>query len=459
MKIIKFYIFLFLIFFSSNVFSSEFWSNEIDGPTSNEAAIKMLQGKKLDPIEGLWFTDGLGTLLIFKDQNEFKMYIVEGPTDFNGTLEATIFKRGNNYDFIGKVWYTQTDGSYDYGSQSGQLELFENYFIQKYDSLSKEGVDMDHKVTRVWPEDIFAYNENFKTKEKVQDGKSKNVDKEVNNIIEKKEDQTTKDFYALNWFNLNDPKDHYAEIPNSNSEVYILETEIYIKGQEEIDKFSNILFNEPASSNDMVVIDNEDYGYTIYIKYLNEGYVSLEDWENVDSKKFLEEMNSNAQQTINDVSWVFVPKINENKNVTYSYKINWKNGETTLETKILALGRKGYHDIAVVKKITDNFNSKEFEEFALEFANTINFNEGFRHSDYKSGDKIAALTIGGLVAGSLGVKTLAKAGFLAKILPFLIKFWWVILAPIVGLIGIWSKNKKDNNQTQTKTRARRKKKD
>ena len=119
------------------------------------------------------------------------------------------------------------------------------------------------------------------------------------------------------------------------------------------------------------------------------------------------------------------------------------------------LGRKGYHDIAVVKKITDDFDAKEFEEFALEFANTINFKEGFKHSDYKSGDKVAALTIGGLVAGSLGVKTLAKAGVLAKILPFLIKFWWVILAPIVGLIGIWSKNKKDNNQT--KTRRRRKK--
>ena len=108
-----------------------------------------------------------------------------------------------------------------------------------------------------------------------------------------------------------------------------------------------------------------------------------------------------------------------------------------------------------MKKITDDFDSNEFEEFALEFANTINFDEGFRHSDYKSGDKIAAITIGGLVAGSLGVKTLAKAGVLAKILPFLIKFWWVILAPIVGLIGIWSKNKKDNNQT--KTRRRRKK--
>ena len=173
MKFIKVFSFLFLIFFSSNVFGSEFWSNKVDGPTSDEAAIKMLEGKKLDPIEGLWFTDGLGTLLIFKDQNQFKMYIVEGPTDFNGTLEATIFKRGNSYDFIGKVWYTQTDGSYEYGSQSGRIELYNNGFT-KYDSLSREGVDMDHKVTRVWQKTLLHITTTLKQKRKFKTTTLKN---------------------------------------------------------------------------------------------------------------------------------------------------------------------------------------------------------------------------------------------------------------------------------------------
>ena len=59
-------------------YANDFWSNKLDGPRSNEAAIKILEGKKLDPIEGLWFTDGLGTILIFKDQKNFKMYISTG---------------------------------------------------------------------------------------------------------------------------------------------------------------------------------------------------------------------------------------------------------------------------------------------------------------------------------------------------------------------------------------------
>ena len=44
----------------------EFW--EFFDSVLAESAIKLFDGKKLDPIEGLWHSDGLGTLVIFKDQ-------------------------------------------------------------------------------------------------------------------------------------------------------------------------------------------------------------------------------------------------------------------------------------------------------------------------------------------------------------------------------------------------------
>ena len=271
------------------------------------------------------------------------------------------------------------------------------------------------------------------------------------------EDTKTKNFFALDWFNLDNPKEHYTEIPNSNSEVFILKSEIYIKGQEEIDKFSNILFGENASTNDMVIVDIKNYSYTIYINYLDEGYISLKDWKDVDSNQLLKEMKANAQEEITNVQWVFEPKINESKNVTYSYKISWKTGEETLETKVLSLGRKGYHDIAVVKKIKEDFNSKEFEDFALEFANSVSFKDGFKHTDYKSGDKTAAIGIGGLVAGTLGVKALAKAGVIAKLLAFAVKFWWVLLAPLVFLGSLFNKKSTSGNVNEEKVIKKRKK--
>jgi len=271
------------------------------------------------------------------------------------------------------------------------------------------------------------------------------------------EDEQTKKFYALDWFNLDDPKEHYAEIPSSNSEVYILESEMYIKGQQEIDKFSNILFGHSANENDMVIIDSSDFAYTIYINYKDEGYISLKDWKDVDSKQLLEEMKSTAKDDVTNVSWIFEPKIYENKNVSYSYKVIWQDGAQTLETKILSLGRKGYNSISVVKKIDEDFNTKEFEEFALDFANTITFKEGFRHSDYKSGDKAAAVGIGGLVAGTLGVKALAKAGIIAKLLAFAVKFWWVILAPLVFLGSLFSKKSSSGETSSEKVTKKRKK--
>ena len=73
---------------------------------------------------------------------------------------------------------------------------------------------------------------------------------------------------------------------------------------------------------------------------------------------------------------------------------------------------------------------------------------GNRYSDYKSGDRIAAVGLGGLVAGSLGIKALAKAGAFAKFLPLLAKFWWIIIAPFLLLFSF--AGKKTKNKTRRK---------
>ncbi len=420
-------------------YGSEFWSNKTDGPKSNEDAIKILDGKKLDPIEGLWFKESLGTILIFKDQENFKMYIVNGPTKFNGTLEATIFKRGNSYDFIGKVWYQQVDGSYKFGTQGGILELSGNYFFQKYDSLSEAGRNMDGTYTRIWPKDISAYNNNIKT---VNNNSNDNLD-----ISQK--------FYQLNWFNVDNPKNHWTEIPGSNSKVNILENEIYLKGQKDINLFHQLLFKEPANENDMVIVEDSSYDYTIYINYINDGFVSKNDWSS-NPKELLEEMKQTSREDVKDVKWVFEPKLSKNNYAYYSYEVLWNNGDKSLETSILSFGRKGYHEISVVKKIDQNFNAKEFEQMAIEFADTITFNEGYQYSDYKSGDKTAAVGIGSLVAGSLGVKAIAKTGFLAKLFGFVVKFWWVILAPLVFLGSLFNKKSTSGEIVSGKISKKRK---
>ena len=429
----------------------------VDGPSDpEEAKKKFFENRKLDIIEGLWYQQKEGAIyaIVKTSSNTYNIWTVDHKLQkYVGTLGLENGLRKTSVS--GK--YTYKTSVYNIANPSeeeigyGEFNLVN---INKVNKVIERGCWSTNKCwapiygekVRIWPEDIYAYNDNIKT---------------VSNNSSDDSDISQK-FYQLNWFNLDNPKNHWAEIPGSNSEVNILETEIYLKGQKQIDAFSQLLFKEPANENDMVIIDDSSYDYTIYINYINDGYVSKDDWSS-NPKELLAEMKKKSKSDVKDVKWVFEPKLSENNYAYYSYENLWKDGTRSLETKILSFGRKGYHDISLVTKIDKNFNSKEFEEMAIEFADTINFKEGYRYADYKSGDKTAAVGIGSLVAGTLGVKALAKAGVLAKLLGFAAKFWWIILAPLVFLGGLFNKKSSSgetvSNQTPKKRKSRSRKTD
>ena len=70
------------------------------------------------------------------------------------------------------------------------------------------------------------------------------------------------------------------------------------------------------------------------------------------------------------------------------------------------------------------------------------YSSGAQYTDYKSGDKVAAYGVGALVAGSLGIKGLAKTGALAVLAAFAKKLWFIILLPFIFLFRLVSGNKK-----------------
>ena len=407
----------FIIFVSvinlSNVKSDEFWSNKVDGPTTKDQAIKLLEGKNLDPIEGLWYEEEIGTIVIFQENNVFKMYIVEGPTEFNGTWEATIIKTGNEYDFLSRIWYNEIDG-YTYRTQTGVLEVFDNYFFTKYDSLSDGGVNMDSKYVRVWPNE-----------EKL--------------VVDNDQSELDQNFYELNWFNVDNPKNHWVEIANSNSEVNILKTEIYLKGQESINAYSNLLFGNDTTENDLLIVDNKDYDYSIYINYIDEGYVSIDDWKDVNSDSLMKELKDTAKEKVVDVKWVFEPEISEKNYVTYSYETIWEDGDKSLETNIISLGRKGYHEVVFVFNYDDEVDAKELEGFAKGFADTIDFKKGFRYEDYTKGDKVASKDIGGLLADSFGIEMIDKTSNFNDFLSLISNYTSSTFYPIISIFNFNSK--------------------
>ena len=81
---------------------------------------------------------------------------------------------------------------------------------------------------------------------------------------------------------------------------------------------------------------------------------------------------STAKDDVKNIKWLIEPKIYENEHVTYSYEVSWKDGETSLETTIIALGRKGHNEISFVTK-PHNFSPNDLEKMAVEFARSIVF--------------------------------------------------------------------------------------
>ena len=277
------------------------------------------------------------------------------------------------------------------------------------------------------------------------------------------DEQWSKKVETLNWKNL-EQKEHSKEIKKANASILILDEEIYLDNFKDINQY-NWWNTGLAAEKDSVMLIRGD-GYTIYLDYVDEGYIKLDDWEKVNPTNFLKQMNETAKSNaeylkkINldyttKIDWIFKPTLNkENNSVSYSYKVTWNSGIETMESKNLILGKKGHLESAFVINYREDLNFKEQSEFSKDFVNGVIFQEGFKHSDYKPGDKIAAAGIGGLVAGSLGVKALAKTGLLAKLL----KFWWILLAPLAFLGKFLSGKESSSNNSSASVKRRKRKK-
>ena len=289
---------------------------------------------------------------------------------------------------------------------------------------------------------------------------------EKSSIKDLNEEEKFEKLSTLNWQNFEDPKNHNIFLKKANAEIYILESEYYLKDKKDINQYSWWQNGYEDIVRDLIIFSPTQ---TIFIEYEDVGYVTIDDWKDIKPVDLINEMREiqeawkpelkkKGANYVEELNWVYKPTFDQQKNAVYvSYKANW-NGKygkfQSMQTNSIVLGRNGYLEISFTQKITNETSETELKEnanFAKEFTEGIVFLEGSKHEDYKSGDKVAALGIGGLVAGTLGVKTLAKVGVLAKITPYILKFWWIILAPITAIVGM-SRNKK-------KTTRRKKRKE
>lgn len=189
--------------------------------------------------------------------------------------------------------------------------------------------------------------------------------------------------------------------------------------------------------------------WAVTIDYLEDGYVSDEDADDIDYDELLQNMKEqtaensaervkNGYEPIELLGWAAKPHYNaESKKLYWAKEYKFGNGEHhTLNYDIRMLGRKG---VLEMNFIADMAQLPEINNHIDSVLGMAEFKSGLRYADFNPDlDKVAAYGLGTLVAGKLA----AKAGLFAIALVFLKKFWIIIAVFFGGLFSkIFRRNK------------------
>ena len=140
------------------------------------------------------------------------------------------------------------------------------------------------------------------------------------------------------------------------------------------------------------LIYNQDTEIQLTFNYYPSGYVSMEDWEDLDADELLNQIsentdNSNAERAKHNLSglsvggWLQKPRLNEDNN-SVSWVFDVLDGEERYVNAIsIKLGRKGYEKFTWVSSYDDYLLSMDL---MAALVNQQNFDQGHRYADRKS---------------------------------------------------------------------------
>lgn len=185
-----------------------------------------------------------------------------------------------------------------------------------------------------------------------------------------------------------------------------------------------------------------DSSYAYVIQYDESGYVEDDDADDIDYDDLLKDMQKDEAENNQQraalgmepmylVGWAAPPFYDKDRKVLHWAK-EIKFGDSaemnTLNYNVRVLGRKG---VLILNAVAAMSELEMVKQHVPEVLNIVQFNDGYKYEQFDSSvDKVAAYTIGGLVAG----KVLAKVGVFA----LLAKFGKVIILAIgAALGGLW----------------------
>lgn len=179
----------------------------------------------------------------------------------------------------------------------------------------------------------------------------------------------------------------------------------------------------------------EDIGYVDDKDALEQDYDAILKDLKEEVRQSNEWRTANGYESIRLVGWAEDPTYDPEARVVYWAKELQFGGspDHTLNFNMRVLGRKG---VLVQNFIASMDELPSVKQALPSVIAMTSFNEGHRYADFDpSLDTVAAVGVGGLVAG----KVLTKTGLIATGLLLLKKFWFVLLLPLIWLKNLFTR--------------------
>ncbi len=201
---------------------------------------------------------------------------------------------------------------------------------------------------------------------------------------------------------------------------------------------------EVASTSGMIVPKGINYldpnSWAVILQWKEEGYVKDSDFDSIDFNKMLKELKASSAEAskrrvqqgfgkMELLGWAAQPHYDRATHKLYYAKNYATEGPIQqLNYDIRILGRAGFFEMSILASTSQ---LQEIEAKAPTVLGMVDFTDGNRYVDYKSGDKTAAYGIAALIAGGVA----AKAGLFKVIALFFAKFAKLIVVGGAALIA------------------------
>jgi len=217
------------------------------------------------------------------------------------------------------------------------------------------------------------------------------------------------------------------KLPASNSSIALPEGYMLVLG-EGARRFATLLDATDEPNVEAVVV-NQDLDQIRFESFREDGYVSIDDWSELDPAPLLRTVSNNTENVnskrrseglpeLHVAGWLQQPALDRQTDMVF-WAIELTEGDgRTVNSIALRLGRDGFEKLTWV---VDRSKYRPVSGQLDVMLRAHSFDPGYRYADHQSGDKTALYGIAGLVAavaGAKAVKVAAGAGLLVLLKKF-----------------------------------------